>query len=230
MLKPLIIEDSPEIVEAVSLCLRSRWPEVTVTSAVEGAEGIKVLESESFDIVILDINLPDTDGFEVLKRIRSFTNVPVIIVSVRDSEVDRARGLEMGADDYIVKPFSPLDLVTRVNALLRRVGMPRSIETEEELIIIRGDLSLNVTSHEANLRGKTIRVSPTEYRLLYVLMKNAGRTLSSREIMKQVWGEEQANTESVRTYVRRLRDKLEDSPPQMILTDHTEGYRFISPE
>lgn len=226
-MKLLIIEDSPEIVEAVSICLRSRWPEVTVTSAVEGAEGIKVLESESFDIVILDINLPDIDGFEVLRRLRSFSDVPVIIVSVRGDLGDRAHGLEMGADDYIVKPFSPLDLVARVNALLRRVETPKF--TEEELIIVRGELTLNVTSHEANLRGKTIRLSPTEYRLLYVLMKNAGRTLSSKEIVKQVWGEEQADAESVRTYVRRLRDKLKDSPPQMILTDHREGYRFISP-
>lgn len=226
-MRVLVIEDSADIVEAVTLCLQSRWPEVTFSFAAEGTKGIEILESGSFDIVLLDINLPDMNGFEVLSRIRSFSDVPVIIVSVRRSEVDRARGLEMGADDYIVKPFTPVDLVARVNALLRRAHAPKV--TEEQPCIVRGDLTLNLAAHEAYLRGETVRLTPTEYKLLYVLMKNAERTLSSGQISQQVWGEEQAYTESVRAYIRRLRHKLKDTPPQMILTDHGEGYRFIGP-
>jgi len=116
----LIIEDSAEIVEAISLCLQLQWPEITISSTDEGTRGVEILESESFDMVLLDISLPDIEGFEVLKRVRSFSNVPVIILTARVREEDKAIGLEMGADDYIVKPFRVSDLVTRMNALLHR--------------------------------------------------------------------------------------------------------------
>ena len=119
-MRVLIIEDSAEIVEAISLCLQLQWPEITLSSTDEGTRGVEILESESFDMVLLDISLPDIDGFEVLKRVRSFSNVPVIILTARVREEDKAMGLEMGADDYIVKPFRVSDLVTRVNALLHR--------------------------------------------------------------------------------------------------------------
>ncbi len=124
-MKVLIIEDDANVVEAVSLCLQLRWPEVTLSIAAEGTKGIEILESGSFDTVILDINLPDINGFEVLKRIRSFSNVPVIILTVREGEEDQVRGLEMGADDYIVKPFRPRDLIARVYSVLCRAGVPK---------------------------------------------------------------------------------------------------------
>ena len=119
-LRVLIIEDSEEIVEAIAACLQLRWPHSAVAGAADGMRGIELLKSEPYDLVILDINLPDIDGFEVLNRLRRFIDVPVIMLTVRGEATDRARGLEMGADDYIVKPFNPIELLARVNAVLRR--------------------------------------------------------------------------------------------------------------
>ncbi len=226
-MRVLIIEDSAEVVEAVSLCLQMRWPEVTLSIAAEGTRGIDILESESFDIIILDINLPDIDGFEALKRIRSFSKVPIIIVTVRGKEEDQARGLETGADDYIVKPFRPWDLVARMNAVLRRANVPEV--TVEQPSVVRGKLTLNLTTNEVRLGDQIIKLTPTESKLLYVLMENAEDTLSSKKISQEVWGIEYMSTDPLRTYIRRLRDKLNDNPPQIILTERGEGYRLVSP-
>ena len=119
-MKVLIIEDNADVVEAISLCLQIRWPEVAISASASGLKGAEMAKSLSFDIILLDLNLPDTDGLEVLRQIRSFSNIPIIIVTVRGNEDDQAKGLEMGADDYIVKPFRPRDLVARVNSVLRR--------------------------------------------------------------------------------------------------------------
>ncbi len=226
-MKALIIEDNAEVVEAVSLCLQLRWPEVIISIAAEGNKGIEILESRTFDVVILDINLPDIDGFEVVKQIRSFSNVPVLIVTVRDQEEDQVRGLEMGADDYIVKPFKPRDLIARVNTVLRRTGLSRV--AEESHSIVRGKLTLRLTTNEARLGEEIAKLTPTECKLLYVLMNNAEHTLSSDKIIQEVWGKDYMDTDIVRTYVRRLRDKLKDKPPQIIINERGGGYRFISP-
>jgi len=226
-LKVLIIEDDANVVEAVSLCLQLRWPEVTLSIAAEGTKGIEILESSSFDAVILDINLPDVNGFEVLKRIRSFSNVPVIILTVRGNEDDQARGLEMGADDYIVKPFKPRDVIARVNAVIRRSRV--SEVTVEQSSLVRGKLMLNLATNEVQLGEKMVQLTRTECRVLYVLMNNVEHTLSSEKISQEVWRKEYINTDLVRTYIRRLRHKLKDNPPQIILNQRGEGYRFVSP-
>lgn len=226
-MRVLIIEDSAEIVEAISLCLQLRWPEVTLSIAAEGTRGIEILQSESFDIVILDLNLPDIDGFKVLGRIRSLSDAPIIIVTVRGEEEDQAKGLEMGADDYIVKPFSPRDLVARVNAVLRRARVAKIIGDQPS--VVRGKLTLNLATNEVLLGDQIIKLTPSESKLLYVLMKNAEDTLSSKKILPEAWGKEYMNTNLLRTYIRRLRDKLKDDPPQIILTERGEGYRFVSP-
>lgn len=226
-MKVLIIEDNAEVVEAVSLCLQLRWPEATILIAAEGYQGIDMLEANSIEMVILDINLPDIDGFQVLERIRGFTNVPVIMLTVRGREEDQTKGLEMGADDYIVKPFRPRDLVARVNAVLRRSTTPKA--PGELPYIVRGRLTLNFTSNEVHVDDQTIKLTPTESKLLYVLMENANGTLSSKSVSQQVWGKDDMNTEPVRTYIRRLRNKLKDNPPQMILTEYGAGYKFVSP-
>ena len=226
-MKVLIIEDDANVVEAVSLCLQLRWPEVTLSIAAEGTKGIEILESSSFDAVILDINLPDVNGFEVLKRIRSFSNVPVIILTVRGNEDDQARGLEMGADDYIVKPFKPRDVIARVNAVIRRSRV--SEVTVEQSSLVCGKLMLNLATNEVQLGEKMVQLTRTECRVLYVLMNNVEHTLSSEKISQEVWRKEYINTDLVRTYIRRLRHKLKDHPPQIILNQRGEGYRFVSP-
>ena len=226
-MRALIIEDNADVVEAVSLCLQLRWPEVALSVAVEGTRGIEISESESLDIIILDINLPDIDGFEVLKRIRSFSNVPIVILTVRGEEDDQARGLEMGADDYIVKPFRPRDLVARVNAVLRRSRISKV--SVEQPSLVRGKLTLNLTTNEVQLGEKQVKLTPNESTVLYVLMNNVEHTISSEKISQEVWGKECINTALVRTYIRRLRHKLNDSPPQIILNERGKGYKFITP-
>jgi len=226
-LKALIIEDSIDVVEAVSLCLQLRWPEVTISIATEGAKGIGILKSGPFDIVILDINLPDIDGFKVLRQIRSLSNVPIIILTVREQEDDQTRGLEMGADDYIVKPFRPRDLIARVNAVLRRTRVSEAAAGQTS--VIRGKLTLNLTTNNVQLGEDMVKLTPTECKMLYVLMNNAKQTLRSNEILKEVWGQKHVNTDLVRTYIRRIRDKLKDKPPQIILNQRGGGYRFVTP-
>ncbi len=226
-MKILVIEDDANVVEAVSLCLQLRWPEITISTTAEGTTGIEKLESGSFDAVILDINLPDVDGFEVLKRIRSFSNVPIIILTVRGEEEDEVRGLEMGADDYIVKPFSPRDVIARVNSVLLRAGVHK-VATAQPLVI-QGKLSLDLATTEVRLGEEMAKLTPNESKVLYVLMKNAEHTISSEKISQAVWGKEHINTDPVRTYIRRLRDKLKDKPPQIIISKRGEGYRFVSP-
>jgi len=226
-MKVLIIEDDENVSQALSLCLQLRWPEVAISNATEGAEGVQMSESESFDIILLDINLPDIDGFEVLKRIRPLSNVPIIMVTVRGKEEDQVRGLEMGADDYIVKPFKPRDLIARVNAVLRR--NPAPIITAENTSVVRGGLVLDLATNEVHLGEELIELTQNECKMLHVLMNNVDRTMNDKEIMKYVWKNEDLNTDRVRTYIHRLRNKLHDNPPQIILSKHGEGYRFTSP-
>ena len=226
-MKALIIEDDANVVEAVSLCLQLRWPEIMISSTADGTKGIEILESNSVDAVILDINLPDIDGFEVLKRIRSFSNVPIVILTVRGEEEDQVRGLEMGADDYIVKPFSPRDVIARVNSVLRRAGAHKA--TTERPLVVQGKLSLNLATDEVELREEKIKLTPNESKVLYVLMENAGHTISIEKISQETLGKEYVNTDLVRTYIQRLRYKLKDNPSQIILNKRGEGYRFVSP-
>jgi len=226
-MKVLIIEDSADVAESMSLCLQLRWPDATIAIAAEGAKGLKILDTEQYDIAILDINLPDINGFDVLREIRDSSNIPVIIVTVRGMDDDQAKGLEMGADDYIVKPFKPRDLVARVNAVLRRASSDKS--GQDEASISAGALSLHLTTNEVHLRDDVLKLTPTECRLLYVLMKSANQTLNNKDISQKVWGKDTANNEVVRTYIRRLRNRLKDNPPQIILTQQKEGYRFVTP-
>jgi len=226
-LKALIIEDDANVVEAVSLCLQLRWPEVTISVAAEGTEGIEMSKSGPFDIAILDINLPDINGFEVLKKVRSFSDAPILILTVRGNEDDQARGLEMGADDYVIKPFRPRDLIARVNAVLRRSRI--SMEVTELPSLTRGNFTLNLGSNNFRIGEDTVKLTPTESKLLYALMKNAGTTLSINEILQEVWGKESVNPEILRTHIRRLRDKIKDKPPSIVLNQRGIGYRFVSP-
>jgi len=226
-MKVMIIEDSPEIVEAVTLCLQLRWPEAQIAVSAEGGRGIDMIRASPFELLILDINLPDIDGFRVLQDVRTFSNIPTIILTVRGKEDDQTKGLEMGADDYIVKPFRPRDLVARVNAVLRRyaTGAPG----REKPTIARGKLVLNLSSNEISLRDKKCKLTPTEAKLLYILMEHPDETMSGERISTEVWSKQPAGTDELRTYIRRLRNKLADNPPRIILTDYGSGYKFVIP-
>jgi DNA-binding response OmpR family regulator len=225
-LRTLIIEDDAQIVEAIKLCLQLRWPEIEIAAVTQGGEGIGHLQLESFDVVILDINLPDISGFEVLQQIRRFSDIPVLILTVRDGEDDQIRGLEMGADDYIVKPFRPRDLTARINAIVRRTEIHHSKQSPST--ITTGKLSLDLRNNKALIGGEVINLTPTESKVLYSLIYHAGSTLSTEKIIEEAWGTEKANAPLVRTYIKRLRDKLKNHPTQIILNERGDGYRFVS--
>lgn len=227
-MKVLIIEDNAEVVEAVTLCLQIRWPDADISFAYGGLTGVQMVESQSFDIVLLDINLPGINGFEVLKRIRGFSKVPVIILTVRGWEEDQVEGLELGADDYIVKPFRPRELVSRVNSVLRRVNTESN--GGESHSLVRGKLTLLLNSNEVQFGTEKVKLTPTECKVLYALMKNDGETISSKTLLGDILGRDDNNTEIIRTYIRRLRSKLKDSPPSIILNDRGGGYRFVAPK
>jgi two-component system, OmpR family, response regulator VicR len=231
-MKVLLIEDSPEIIKGVSLTFKLRWPDAQVISAEEGRKGIAAVQTESPDIVILDINLPDITGFEVLENIRRFSDVPVIILTVREDEVDELRGLEMGADDYIVKPFRPANLLTRMQAVLRRAGVRQQEGDLPPLTI--GQITIDLSKQEILLNGERVHLTRNESRILYCLARNAGKVVSQETLKQHVWGNEAQyiDNSALKRYIYQLRPKLGDSnePPTFILNEHGIGYRLIKPE
>jgi len=228
-LKALIIEDDPNLIKAVQLALKARWPQSTIVSIAEGNKGVEAVESEYPDVVLLDLGLPDTDGLDVLHQIRLFSNVPIIIITVRSEEIDRLKGLELGADDYLVKPFSYLELVARVNALLRRVTVD-NFGTSSGTTFVVGDLSINSDSQEVFLQGKPIKLTPIQYRLLHCLASNAGHVITHGMLVAKVWGDEEIDIgdESLKVHIHYLRKKLGDKPcsPVKIITVPGVGYKF----
>jgi len=230
-LKVVVVDDSPEIIEVVSLCFQLRWSGADLISAATGAKGLELIEAESPDIVILDIGLPDMDGFEVLHEIRRFSQVPVIMLTVRGEDTDVAKGLELGADDYIIKPFSHIELVARVQAVLRRVqGLPVS---SEERPFVSGKLSVDFASNEVMLDGEPVKLTSTESKLLYLLIKNEGRLVTHESLLTKVWGETYIDARDLlRVHIQHLRQKLGDSVelPNIIVTEHGMGYKFAKPE
>jgi two-component system, OmpR family, response regulator VicR len=227
-MKIVIIEDAADIVEVVSLCFELRWPGTDIFSAAEGKRGLELVEKENPDMVILDLGLPDIDGFEVLKDIRRFSSVPVIILTARTEEASIVRGLELGADDYITKPFSHIELLARVQSMLRRMqSIPKSGIGG---YFSAGDLYMNFDEREVRLAGQPVQLTPTEYNLLYQLVCNEGRVLSHRYLLEKVWGAGSLDDDVsyIKVYIQRLRDKLKDSPQTatMIQNIRGVGYKF----
>jgi len=229
-LKVVVVDDSPEIIEVVSLCFQLRWSGTNVISAARGDKGLELIEAENPDVVILDIGLPDMDGFQVLRELRRFSQVPVIMLTVRGEDTDVAKGLELGADDYITKPFSHIELVARVQAVLRRVqGLP---VTTEERPFVSGKLSVDFASNEVKLDGKPVKLTSTESRLLYLLIRNEGRLVTHENLLTKVWGETYVDARDLlRVHIQHLRQKLGDNieSPGIIVTEHGMGYKFVRP-
>jgi two-component system KDP operon response regulator KdpE len=179
------------------------------------------------DLVVLDVSMPEMDGFETLRHIREVSTVPVIMLTVRQSEADKIRGLDLGADDYLAKPFSPPELLSRIRALLRRSLMaPPARKTK---IVVDPELTIDFSRREVTVRGEKVLLRPTEYRLLYHLVSNAGRLLTHETLLAKVWGHEYRDeSHYLRLYITYLRQKLEKDPahPVYILTERGLGYRF----
>ncbi|MGH2466472.1 MAG: response regulator transcription factor [Candidatus Limnocylindrales bacterium] len=227
----LVVDDEPDLIESVRLGFTLQWREVDVIGASSGEAGLDAIEHELPDIVLLDIGLPDIDGFEVLRQIRAFSDVPVVMLTAHDDSMDKVKGLELGADDYVTKPFNHLELIARVKAVLRRLDMPAPASRAPSFR--SGDLEVDFARQEARLRGVRLELTPTEYRLLYHLVRNAGHVLQHGTLLAKVWGREYVDeVDYIRVYIRRLRDKLGDDPdaPRYIRTERGLGYRFLANE
>jgi two-component system KDP operon response regulator KdpE len=229
-MKILVVDDEPDVVEAVKLGLTLQWREVDVLGASTGERALDLIEHEHPDLVLLDVGLPDLDGYEVLRQARAFSDVPLIMLTARDSTLDKVKGLELGADDYITKPFNHLELLARIKAVLRRHEMPAPSSRAPSFR--SGDLEVDFDAKEARLLGQRVELTPTEYKLLYHLVRNAGRVLPRGTLLAKVWGREYVDeADYLRVYVRRLREKLGDDAerPRYIQTERGLGYRFLDP-
>jgi DNA-binding response OmpR family regulator len=221
----LIVDDEPRIRDLVRMNLELEHYHVLEASS--GEEALEQLRENLPDLILLDVMMPDMDGFETLRHIREVSTVPVIMLTVRQDEHDRIRGLDLGADDYIAKPFSPRELLSRIRALLRRAFMPPPARKSE--IVVDKDLKIDFARREVIVRGQKVTLRPTEYRLLYHLVNNAGRLLTHETLLSKVWGREYRDeAHYLRLYITYLRQKIEKDPahPQYILTERGVGYRF----
>ncbi len=226
-MKVLLIEDDREIIEAISLAFQIRWPEAKIISTRLGQKGVELVESEAPDLVILDLGLPDINGFEVLRQIRLFSRVPIIILTVRSDEADVVKGLEWGADDYVTKPFRQMEFLARVKALIRRQS-----PTEEEYLV-SGRLRLDASTGQLRYDEKEIALTITENRLLSHLMRNARHVVTHSSLAEAIWGNDYPGAaDSIKVHVRRLREKIEADPshPKLILTKTGVGYLLAKPE
>jgi two-component system KDP operon response regulator KdpE len=220
-MKILIIEDSPVIVETISLALEIRWPDVNISVTSTGEQGIEMTETESPDVIILDLGLPDISGFDVLKRIRLFSNIPIIILTARQDETDIVKGLEWGADDYMTKPFKQLELLARVQGAIRRY---RHLN---EKVLVCGPLRLDPISLKLTLNGNEIRITRTEGLIMGHLMKNAGNVVTYSSLGEAMWGGDFPEaSDSIKVHIRHLREKLETNPgkPKLIIIKPGMGY------
>jgi two-component system KDP operon response regulator KdpE len=227
-MKILIIEDDRAIVEAISLTLQLNWPDTTLLSAKLGEEGIELLQSEKPDAIILDLGLPDISGFEVLKRIRLFSDVPILILTVRSDEGDIVKGLEWGADDYVIKPFRQKELLSRIRLITRRRGA-----IAEGAPLLYGQLQFEPSTGQLFYEGREVTLTPTEVSIMNHLMQNAGRVVTHSGLAKAVWGVDYPDAaDSLRVHIRRLRTKLEADPsePKIVLTRAGMGYILARPE
>jgi DNA-binding response OmpR family regulator len=203
-MKILIVEDDSAIVELVSLCLKVSWPDARILFTGLAEEGMELAERENPDLVILDLGLPDKSGLEVLKDVRGHSGVPVIILTVRDEESDVVRGLELGADDYITKPFRQMEFVSRAKALLRR---QRASDSGAPVTL--GPFHFSASRRQVACNGSTIKLTTTEGKMLYCLAQNAGKPVSHNDLSMSIWGEvPQDAANSIRVHMRNLRQKL----------------------
>jgi DNA-binding response OmpR family regulator len=226
--KVLIVDDELRMVQLISMNLKLEGFQVVTAS--DGYQALERLTREIPDLVLLDIMMPDMDGYETLKKMREVSSVPVIFLSVKAEESDRVRGLDLGADDYITKPFSPRELVSRIRAVLRRTEAETKTNNHRSAIVVDSDLTINFDRRLVLVRGKEVRLRPTEYRLLYQLVSNAGKLLTHETLLSRVWGPEYNDEDQyVRLYITYLRQKIEKDPknPKYILSERGLGYRFV---
>ena len=229
-MKILVVDDDPHILDALTVGLSLQWQDSEVVPASDGAAGLAAFYEHVPDVVVLDVNMPRKNGFEVLQEIRRVSDVPVIMLTARGEEAAQVRGLELGADDYIVKPFSHLVLLARIKAVLRRAELPMPTAVLPDFRA--GELAIHFQNHEVTVNDTPVKLTPVEYKLLYHLTRNAGRLMPHQTLLDRIWGADYvASTDYLKVFISRLRAKLErPGGPRYIVTERGLGYRFARPQ
>lgn len=226
----LIVDDEREIADLVSLYLENEG--FQVFKFYNSFDALKCIENEKIDLAVLDIMLPDIDGFKLCQKIREKYNYPIIMLTAKDEETDKIMGLTFGADDYVTKPFRPLELVARVKSQLRRYKKynPAHTENDESTVIVHRDLLMNVKTHECMLNNKPVVLTPTEFSILRILLENKGKVIGAEEIFHKIWQEEyySKSNNTITVHIRHIREKLNDtlSKPKYIKTIWGVGYKI----
>jgi two-component system KDP operon response regulator KdpE len=219
----LVIDDEPQIQRLITTVLEANHYRVTTAST--GQEGLSTISQQRHDVIILDLGLPDVGGVEVLKKLREWTQTPVVILTVHDSEPEKIEALDSGADDYVTKPFSSGELLARLRAAVRRADRGKT----EEPVLRFGNIAVNLSARLVTRENQPVKLTSTEYALLRLFVQNVGKVVTHRQVLREVWGpEHEGKTQYLRVYVQRLRDKLEPNPdtPVFFLTESGLGYRF----
>ena len=229
MVTILVVDDDAQVRDALSVALPFQWEAATVVTAADGDEVLRIFNDVAPDIVLLDVSLPGRSGFEVLRQIRQFSDVPVIMVSALGEEKDQVQGLALGADDYVVKPFGALALMARIRAVLRRTELASPSRTAPDFVA--GPLTIHYQSRGVSVHGEPIHLTPVEFKLLYHLARNAGHLVTHETLLNRIWGPDSVRThDHLRVYVSRVRSKLEEAGgPDCIETERGVGYRFVRP-
>ena len=227
MTRVLVVDDEPPIVRAVAANLRVRGFEVL--TAASGEAALAAVETHQPDCVVLDLGLPGVDGLEVLRRLRTWTQVPVVVLTAIDGERDKVSALDLGADDYVTKPFGVAELMARIRVALRHA---RGADADRPRVVTAGEVTIDLDAKLVTRNGTPVRLTPTEYRLLETLATNAGRLCTHRFLLEQVWGPGYGEqSQYLRVYMANLRKKLDDpAAPQLLLTEPGMGYRFVVPD
>lgn len=225
-MKLLIIEDDPNIVDTISYVLRMAWQDIHVTSSSNGHKGVELVETINPDAILLDLGLPDIDGYEVLRQIRAFSSVPIIVITVREDENALVKAFALDANDYLVKPFRQMELIARLKAALKK----RSF-LEEDLSVTYSNIRFGASIQEVYVGEKKMFLTATEGRLLYHLFKKSGQIVTNAELSEMLWGDYlSGSSDNIKNYICRLRKKIEATPdhPEIILNRRGIGYTVPS--
>ena len=223
----LVVDDEKEITDAIEIYLKNE--EIRVLKAYDGLEALDILKSEEVHLVLMDLMMPNMDGTRAIMKIREDKNIPIIILSAKSQDIDKIIGLNIGADDYVTKPFNPLELIARVKSQLRRYVTLGNYKNEEnDELIKHGSLELNKKNKSLQVDGEVVKITPIEYRILELLISNVGRVFSSELIYESVWGEHCYNTDTIMVHVRRIREKIEIDPknPRYLKVVWGVGYKI----
>jgi DNA-binding response OmpR family regulator len=226
MARVLVVDDEKTIVKGLKFSLEKEGYEVSV--AYDGEEAIKIFQDEKHDLIVLDLMLPGVDGLEVCRRLRKVSDVPIVMLTARTEDIDKILGLEMGADDYITKPFNPRELAARIKAILRRAQHP-VIDPENMQVIRLQDLQIDLFQHKVRVKDKGVDLTSKEFALLSLLASHPGRVYSREQLLEHIWGYDYyGDARTVDVHIRHLREKIEPDPgtPQLILTVWGTGYKF----